>query len=60
MSRGTFARIGAPEGTGSRVSGSAYLFDMQVARFFATLPASESETATEAPAATVAAEGTGA
>ena len=26
------------EGSGTRVTGSTYLFDMQVARFFATLP----------------------
>jgi hypothetical protein len=29
----------ATGGTGTRVTGSTYLFDMQVARFFATLPA---------------------
>ena len=28
-----------PSGTGTRVTGSTYLFDMQVARFFSTLPA---------------------
>lgn len=28
----------APEGNGTRVTGSSYLFDMQVARFFSTLP----------------------
>jgi len=28
----------APEGAGTRVTGSSYLFDMQVARFFTTLP----------------------
>jgi hypothetical protein len=27
---------------GARVTGSSYLFDMQIARFFATLPASSS------------------
>jgi len=27
----------APEGKGTRVTGSSYLFDMQVSRFFATL-----------------------
>jgi hypothetical protein len=27
----------APDGTGTRVTGSSYLFDMQVARFFTTL-----------------------
>jgi hypothetical protein len=28
----------APEGNGTSVRGSSYLFDMQVARFFSTLP----------------------
>jgi hypothetical protein len=28
----------ATEGAGTRVTGSSYLFDMQVARFFTTLP----------------------
>ena len=28
----------APDGAGTRVTGSSYLFDQQVARFFATLP----------------------
>src|SRR5215203_6033380 len=28
----------APDGAGTRVTGSTYLFDQQVARFFATLP----------------------
>jgi hypothetical protein len=28
----------AAEGGGTRVTGSSYLFDMQVSRFFATLP----------------------
>lgn len=28
----------APDGNGTRVTGSTYLFDMQVSRFFATLP----------------------
>ena len=28
----------APDGSGARVTGSSYLFDQQVARFFATLP----------------------
>ena len=28
----------AANGAGTRVTGSSYLFDMQVARFFATLP----------------------
>jgi len=27
----------SPSGTGTRVTGSSYLFDMQIARFFATL-----------------------
>jgi hypothetical protein len=32
----------APEGGGTRVTGSTYLFDMQVARFFTTIvPAAE-------------------
>lgn len=39
--------IAAASGTeGTRVTGSTYLFDMQVARFFATLPASSSPVAT--------------
>jgi hypothetical protein len=28
----------APDGAGTRVTGSTYLFDMQIARFFSTLP----------------------
>lgn len=32
----------APAGGGTRVTGSTYLFDMQVARFFSTLPAVQS------------------
>lgn len=28
----------APDGSGTRVTGSTYLFDMQIARFFSTLP----------------------
>lgn len=28
----------APNGAGTRVTGSTYLFDMQIARFFSTLP----------------------
>jgi len=28
----------APDGAGTRVTGSTYLFDMQVARFLSTLP----------------------
>ena len=28
----------SPSGNGTRVTGSTYLFDMQVARFFSTLP----------------------
>ena len=31
----------APDGAGTRVTGSTYLFDQQVARFFATLPPTE-------------------
>ena len=30
--------IAAAEGAGTRVTGSTYLFDMQIARFFTTLP----------------------
>lgn len=30
--------VGANESGGTRVTGSTYLYDMQVARFFATLP----------------------
>jgi hypothetical protein len=30
------------DGAGARVTGSSYLFDMQVARFFATLPSTPS------------------
>jgi hypothetical protein len=33
----------APDGKGTRVTGSTYLFDQQVARFFATLPPVASE-----------------
>ncbi|HEX2717619.1 MAG TPA: hypothetical protein VHM67_08040 [Gemmatimonadaceae bacterium] len=28
----------APDGNGTRVTGSTYLFDMQIARFYTTLP----------------------
>lgn len=28
----------SPDGGGTRVTGSSYLFDMQISRFFATLP----------------------
>jgi hypothetical protein len=28
----------APDGAGTRVTGSTYLFDMQISRFFSTLP----------------------
>ena len=28
----------APDGNGTRVTGSTYLFDMQISRFFSTLP----------------------
>jgi len=31
-----------PSGSGTRVTGSTYLFDMQLARFFSTLPAEQS------------------
>jgi len=30
--------VPASEGAGTRVTGSSYLFDQQIARFFATLP----------------------
>ena len=46
-----------PSGTGTRVTGSSYLFDMQIARFFSTLPAApagESATGPDAPAPAVA------
>ena len=33
----------APDGKGTRVTGSTYMFDQQVARFFATLPPIASE-----------------
>ena len=33
--------VDAPDGAGTRVTGSTYLFDQQVARFFATLPPAE-------------------
>ena len=32
-----------PDGAGTRVTGSSYLFDQQVARFFATLPPAEAQ-----------------
>jgi hypothetical protein len=32
------AAAAAPDGAGTRVTGSTYLFDMQIARFFTTLP----------------------
>ena len=35
----------ATEGAGTRVTGSTYLFDQQVARFFATLPPAATEAA---------------
>lgn len=44
-----------PSGTGTRVTGSTYLFDMQVARFFSTLPAAPAATPTEPQAAVPAA-----
>jgi hypothetical protein len=37
----------SPEG-GTLVTGSTYLFDMQIARFFSTLPATQSEPASAA------------
>jgi hypothetical protein len=33
----------APDGNGTRVTGSTYLFDQQVARFFAALPPTATE-----------------
>ena len=33
--------VAAPDGAATLVTGSTYLFDQQVARFFATLPAAE-------------------
>lgn len=35
------AAAAAGDGNGTRVTGSTYLFDQQVARFFATLPAAK-------------------
>ena len=35
----------APDGKGTQVTGSTYLFDQQIARFFATLPPVASEVA---------------
>ncbi len=32
------AASAAPDGAGTRVTASTYLFDMQIARFFSTLP----------------------
>jgi len=32
------AAVPGGDGTGTRVTGSSYLFDQQIARFFATLP----------------------
>ena len=43
-----------PAGSGTRVTGSTYLFDMQVARFFSTLPAAPAGE-TQAPPAPAAA-----
>ena len=41
-----------PAGSGTRVTGSTYLFDMQVARFFSTLPpAPATQQQAEAPPA---------
>jgi hypothetical protein len=34
--------VAPADGGGTRVTGSTYLFDMQVARFFSTLPAVQS------------------
>ncbi len=38
----------APHRSGTRVTGSTYLFDQQIARFFATLPPAESGSAANA------------
>jgi len=43
----------APDGKGTRVTGSSYLFDMQVARFFTTLPPFQLEETLLPPSATV-------
>jgi len=45
----------APAEGGTRVSGSTYLFDMQVARFLATLPEAPTTNATTQPAVTAGA-----
>jgi hypothetical protein len=37
--------VAAPDGVGTRVTGSTYLFDQQVSRFFATLPPTATEAA---------------
>jgi hypothetical protein len=34
--------VAPAEGGGTRVTGSTYLFDMQIARFFSTLPGAQS------------------
>jgi len=47
----------APQGT--RVTGSTYIFDQQVARFFATLPPYPTEDRAEGPAHATGAEGVG-
>jgi hypothetical protein len=39
----------APDGDGTQVTGSSYLFDQQVARFFSTLPPFPTEDATTGP-----------
>ena len=44
-----------PAGTGTRVTASTYMFDQQVARFFATLPAAASENASASVAEVAAA-----
>lgn len=47
-----------PAGGGTRVTASSYLFDMQIARFFSTLPPAPDAPAADAvPAATAAAAG---
>jgi hypothetical protein len=45
--------IGASSaGTGTRVSGSTYLFDQQIARFFSGLPTADTMAAAESAGAT--------
>ena len=46
----------APAANGTRVTGSTYLFDQQLARFFTTLPPAEGTTSGAAPELASAAE----